>query len=474
MDTTNRLGLPYLAAAQSQKHVTLNESLRALDALVQVGVVAADAAAPPAVPSEGDRYIVGEAPTGAFAGKRGQLAAFDDGAWRFTAPRAGWIAFTVAGDRLLLFDGAAWRDVATVIRRLGDLTGLGIGTQPDSTNAFSASLNAALFAARAPADGGTGDVRVTLNRTATGRTASFLFQNAWSGRAELGLAGDDLLRIRTSADGNLWNDALTADPVTGSVKLPGGIAACGGQAMAAFRNHVVNGDFQVAQRGEGPFAVSVGGSYGFDLWRGALTGAGSGALTRTAFAPGQAAVPGGRFYATLTATIAASNSSADLQTRLEDVARLAGLRVTLSCSYRTSAAVAVQAVQVFGTGGSASVTIPILALTAAAGWTRRSATFVMPAVAGQTVGVGSYTALRFVLPGGNSAGVSFDLADVQLEEGPVVTAFERRPPAVETMLARRFLRRSATVQQAGDLAPDMRASPVQSGAAPAFFYSAEL
>lgn len=36
-----RLGLPYLAAGQLQKHVTLNESLARLDSLVQTQVRAA-------------------------------------------------------------------------------------------------------------------------------------------------------------------------------------------------------------------------------------------------------------------------------------------------------------------------------------------------------------------------------------------------------------------------------------------------
>ena len=36
MDFTPNLLLPYLAAAQAQKHVTLNEALRLLDALVQL------------------------------------------------------------------------------------------------------------------------------------------------------------------------------------------------------------------------------------------------------------------------------------------------------------------------------------------------------------------------------------------------------------------------------------------------------
>ena len=37
-DATPRLSLPYLAAAQAQKHVTLNEGLARLDGLVQTSV----------------------------------------------------------------------------------------------------------------------------------------------------------------------------------------------------------------------------------------------------------------------------------------------------------------------------------------------------------------------------------------------------------------------------------------------------
>jgi len=51
------LKLPYLAPAQAQKHVTHNEALRQLDAIVQLSVntIAGDA---PAAPDEGERYIV--------------------------------------------------------------------------------------------------------------------------------------------------------------------------------------------------------------------------------------------------------------------------------------------------------------------------------------------------------------------------------------------------------------------------------
>lgn len=45
-ETTPRLALPYLMPAQAQKHVTHNEALRMLDALVQLRLEGFDATTP--------------------------------------------------------------------------------------------------------------------------------------------------------------------------------------------------------------------------------------------------------------------------------------------------------------------------------------------------------------------------------------------------------------------------------------------
>ena len=68
MDTTAKLALPYLLPQQAQKHVTHNEAIRMLDALVQLSVRKRDESDPPAAPTEGDRYALSDAPTGAWAG----------------------------------------------------------------------------------------------------------------------------------------------------------------------------------------------------------------------------------------------------------------------------------------------------------------------------------------------------------------------------------------------------------------------
>ena len=57
-DITTNLLLPYILAAQAQKHVTHNDALRLLDGLVQLSVKGRDLTAPPASPAEGARYIV--------------------------------------------------------------------------------------------------------------------------------------------------------------------------------------------------------------------------------------------------------------------------------------------------------------------------------------------------------------------------------------------------------------------------------
>jgi len=108
MDDTPNLMLPYIMAAQAQKHVTHNEAIRALDAIVQIGVLDRDLTAPPGSPADGDSYIVAAGATGAWAGNDGQIAAWQDGAWIFYAPREGWLAWVADEDLLLVWDGASW------------------------------------------------------------------------------------------------------------------------------------------------------------------------------------------------------------------------------------------------------------------------------------------------------------------------------------------------------------------------------
>ncbi len=226
-DTTN-LGLPFIEAAQAQKHVMHNEALATLDACVQLSVLARDLSAAPAAPAVGARYIVAAPGSGAFAGKAGRIASWDAAGWRFLTPRAGWLAWVVAEDALVLYDGAAWVRADGKITLLQNVSRLGLGTAADAGNPLSAKLNAVLFAARPVAEGGDGDLRFKLNKEAAGKTASQLYQSNWSGRAETGLMGDDKFRIKVSADGANWLDALEVDSVTGAASFRSGAGGAPG------------------------------------------------------------------------------------------------------------------------------------------------------------------------------------------------------------------------------------------------------
>jgi len=219
VDTTPNLHLPYLAAAQAQKHVTHNEALRALDALVQLTVADRDLTAPPPSPVEGARHIVGPAATGPWSGTDGRIAAFQDGAWAFYPPAAGWIAWVAGEAKAVVFDGAAWVDLAPGDGGMNPAPLVGINTTAAAATRLAVKSDAVLFS-HDDVTPGSGDVRQVLNKASPGRTVSQLYQSAWSGRAETGLTGDDDFHLKVSPDGATWHEAMVVDRRTGAVRFP--------------------------------------------------------------------------------------------------------------------------------------------------------------------------------------------------------------------------------------------------------------
>lgn len=108
MTQSARLGLGFLQAAQIQKETTINEGFAALDLAVCSAIDGFLLNTPPASPVEGSSYIVGNAPTGAWAGHGLALAGYTDGGWRYIAPIPGLTAFDKASGELAMFDGSAW------------------------------------------------------------------------------------------------------------------------------------------------------------------------------------------------------------------------------------------------------------------------------------------------------------------------------------------------------------------------------
>ena len=222
MTDTANLGLPCIEGSQAQKHVTHNEALRILDTLVQLAVLDRDLTAPPASPAEGQRWIVKTGATDAWAGHDNAVAAWQDGNWQFSMPQLGWLAYVVDEGTLLAWDGSAWGDFFAAVTSIQNLAMLGLGTAADAVNPFSAKLNKALWTAKTVAEGGDGDLRCTLNKEASANTLSLMFQDNYSGRAEIGAVADDNLSMKVSADGATWHLGLSIDNGSGKVDHPQG------------------------------------------------------------------------------------------------------------------------------------------------------------------------------------------------------------------------------------------------------------
>jgi hypothetical protein len=210
MDATPNLELPMIMAAQAQKHVTHNEALRRLDVLVNTAILDRDLAAPPASPANGDCYIVASGATGAWAGHAAAIAAWQDGAWAFYPPAAGFVVWVADESALLVWSGTAW----TAALAVNPAPLVGVNAAADTTNRLSVSSPATLFN-----HAGAGH-QLKVNKSATGQTASQLFQTAFSGRAEVGLTGDDNFHFKVSPDGTTWRDALVLVAATGLPRVP--------------------------------------------------------------------------------------------------------------------------------------------------------------------------------------------------------------------------------------------------------------
>ena len=212
-DTSPALGLPFIMASQAQKHVTHNEALRVLDAIVHLTVDGPPLPTPPLEAETGQRFLVGDGADQDWAGHDGDIAVRDGNAWFFVTPQPGWRANMASTGQVLRFADGAWTVQAPDLQ---NLPAIGVGTTADDVNRLSVVSDASLLTH----DGAGHQVKV--NKASEGDTASVLFQTGWSGRAEMGTTGNDDFAIKVSADGSAWSTALSVEAESGRVIFPKG------------------------------------------------------------------------------------------------------------------------------------------------------------------------------------------------------------------------------------------------------------
>jgi hypothetical protein len=108
MSVTSRFAIPLLSAGQAQKEFFHNEAVQALEILACPAVEEGPRQTPAPTPTTGACFIVGNTPTGAWAGKAGALACYTAGGWRFVSASEGMAAYVRSTSSWAIFRNGAW------------------------------------------------------------------------------------------------------------------------------------------------------------------------------------------------------------------------------------------------------------------------------------------------------------------------------------------------------------------------------
>jgi len=211
----------------------------------------------------------------------------------------------------------------------------------------------------------------------------------------------------------------------------------------SFRNKIINGNFDVWQRG-----TTAGPTAGFvsDRWYFSADTNASWSSSRQSFTVGQTDVPDNPTYF-LRITTGASNLQGTLfKTRIESVRTLAGQSAVLSFWAKVTSGTMTPSYmrlnQNFGTGGSPSAivsndTISTLT-TITTSWQKFTYRFNVSSISGKTLGTNNDDYLEVAIRIPDNTNISLDIAQVQLEIGTVASSFEVRPIGVELALCQRY------------------------------------
>lgn len=215
------------------------------------------------------------------------------------------------------------------------------------------------------------------------------------------------------------------------------VSGVNGGAIPLSPNIIINGAFDIWQRGAGPFSST---GYTADRWR-MVQGNANQTVTRQNFTPSElstASYGESRHYARWSLATGAQFST--FTNVVEDVRTFAGQTITISFWAKgtnpASGSFVVNIGQNFGTGGSAEVFVATQDLTVSSTWQRFSFSFNVPSVSGKTIGENSFLRIPNIYqPNVSSAASSLDIWGVQVEAGSVATPFRRNANSLEGELA---------------------------------------
>ena len=269
-----------------------------------------------------------------------------------------------------------------------------------------------------------------------------------------GAVTDNAIARYDSTTGKLQNSAITIDD---SGNIGSGTQSFNGFGGSGFKNYIINGNFDVWQYGTSQTTFGYGSD---DMWNNGNNGC-TKTHSRVACTDTERALfNAGYFSRTVATYVSGTNSFVKKIQSLEDITRLAGKTVTISfwAKADSNKKMNIQVVDFYGSGGTPTVhgtyAVNLGNIDLTSTWTKYKLTAALPSLVGKTLGTDgvhtSYFRLDFgftfspdrneVISYGMPVGQSgtFDIAQVQLEEGSVATQFEQRPYGLELSLCQRY------------------------------------
>ena len=344
-----------------------------------------------------------------------------------------------------------WADTTTgllKIRNAANNAWITVGTLADANLGLLSLAGGTLTGALLLDDSGTAALPAIAF---DGDTNTGIFR---AGADRFGIATNGVERVEFGTSEVVFNDGgadvdfrVEGDTNANLFKIDAGldevqVANLNGGPLAGFRNRIINGNFDVWQRGTS-FSSPAIGAYTADRWLVFYDGSGATrTISRQSFTPGQTDVPNEpKYFLRFAQSVAGSGSTLNsLDQRIEGVRPFAGQQVTLSFWAKAAANTtmpSVQLLQSFGVGGSSPVYTTVVSNVAVTtSWQRFSYQVNVPSISGKTIGTPDSLVLILTMP--LNATFTVDIAQVQLEPGSVATPFEQRPIGTELALCQRY------------------------------------
>lgn len=261
---------------------------------------------------------------------------------------------------------------------------------------------------------------------------------------------------RVKSDGTLENSAIIIDD---NGNIGSGTQTFNGLGGSGFKNYIINGNFDIWQyKYAGLTYPQTSSGFGSDdRWSNNNVGS-TKTHSQVACTDTERALFNASFFSrTVVASVAGASNYVVKAHTIENITKFAGKIVTLSFWARADSVknIAIEFGQNFGTGGTPSsgitgISSQLIALTNT--WQKKTITVTIPSIVGKTLGTeGVHTTanwITFWFDAGSSFNIrsanlgqqsgTFDIAQVQLEEGSVATPFENRPIGLELSLCQRY------------------------------------